>query len=189
METKLKYLAPHLPFKVYVWDTIRKKAIVMNMGDGSSANWVGIRALVRSKNNIYLLILHPLSDLTKPIEHNGEKFVPIIELARNYAFLKSVKGNSMSIYGDRVLYKDENNYMMFWVSYEMDKWGETNEPCFKMCEAEVSDDLAKFNPTKKMHCPKSQLIMFNKLFEWHFAVNIPDGLWIDVNELKTNPYK
>ena len=32
--------------------------------------------------NVYKPILHPLSDLTKPIEHNGEKFVPMVELGR-----------------------------------------------------------------------------------------------------------
>lgn len=30
----------------------------------------------------YHVILHPLSDLTKEIEHGGEKFVPIVELAK-----------------------------------------------------------------------------------------------------------
>lgn len=33
-----------------------------------------------------LPILHPLSDLTKEIEHKGEKFVPYIELLRASAF-------------------------------------------------------------------------------------------------------
>lgn len=31
-------------------------------------------------------ILHPLSDLTKEIEHKGEKFVPIVELLKNSSF-------------------------------------------------------------------------------------------------------
>ena len=31
-------------------------------------------------------ILRPLSDLTKPIEHKGEKFVPIVELLENSSF-------------------------------------------------------------------------------------------------------
>ena len=31
-------------------------------------------------------ILRPLSDLTKPIEHNGEKFVPIERIAYSYGY-------------------------------------------------------------------------------------------------------
>jgi len=34
----------------------------------------------------FKLILHPLSDLTKPIEHNGEKFVPITKILEQSCF-------------------------------------------------------------------------------------------------------
>lgn len=39
-----------------------------------------------SLNNLHLFkpILHPLSDLTKEIEHNGEKFVPIHWFDENF---------------------------------------------------------------------------------------------------------
>jgi hypothetical protein len=43
-------------------------------------------------------ILRPLSDLTKEIEHNGEKFVPIEYLYNNYTpITKSVKGMYMDL--------------------------------------------------------------------------------------------
>ena len=37
-------------------------------------------------SNVYQPLLRPLSDLTKEIEHKGEKFVPIVELLENSSF-------------------------------------------------------------------------------------------------------
>lgn len=43
-------------------------------------------------------ICRPLSDLTKPIEHKGEKFIPIVELLKNSSFdtSKMSEGEIMS---------------------------------------------------------------------------------------------
>ncbi len=37
------------------------------------------------EDNAFMLLLHPLSDLTKEIEVNGNKFVPINELKKDYS--------------------------------------------------------------------------------------------------------
>ena len=67
--TKQEFLAMSLPYK-----------LIMYYGE----NYPCVELLpmhfdckVRLLNDCGKPILHPLSDLTKPIEHNGEKFVPI----------------------------------------------------------------------------------------------------------------
>lgn len=36
--------------------------------------------------------------------------------------------------------------------------------------------------------PTAPIAAVNKLYEWHFAVDLPEGTWIDVNTLEVNPY-
>lgn len=80
MKQQLKHLAPYLPFaiKVYIFDDIdSEKKYLQKYPNGPSRREVTIenfdRLLFGEK---YKPILHPLSDLTREIEHNGEKFVP-----------------------------------------------------------------------------------------------------------------
>lgn len=75
---KLEHLSPYLPYSVNAEITKR-----------TYPSWVGIKKLTlenyftyKSKKNTIKPILHPLSDLTKEIEHNGEKFVPIEKLLK-----------------------------------------------------------------------------------------------------------
>jgi|SRR5690606_14837265 len=47
--------------------------------------------ITRENNDAYSIslskpLLRPLSDLTKEIEHNGERFVPIVKLLQEYCF-------------------------------------------------------------------------------------------------------
>ncbi len=84
-------------------------------------------------------IFHPLSSLTKPIQHNGEEFVPLDKL---YEINGSID------YADGTLYSEDGSMGHY-------EWISVNK----------------------------------KLYEWRFAVDIPDHLWIDVNTLEENPYK
>lgn len=74
---KHEFLAMSLPYGI---------KMVSNNGDN---NYIAILDGIQngiyydeygSEFNDYKPILHPLSDLTKPIEHEGEKFVPIEKL-------------------------------------------------------------------------------------------------------------
>ena len=47
----------------------------MNSSNSSSRNWVGIGAVVKWGENCKP-VLHPMTDLDKEIEINGEKFTP-----------------------------------------------------------------------------------------------------------------
>ena len=80
MKLELKHLAPYLPYNIQVqrltdnpdWRPIE----ILNeetIQFWYAHNWERV---------YYKPILHPLSDLTKEIEVNEEKFVPIVEIGR-----------------------------------------------------------------------------------------------------------
>lgn len=83
MENKLtlEHLAPYLPYGLGIWFNTSKGVKIHTM----SAN--NINDVLHYTTN-YKPILRPLSDLTKEIEHNGEKFVPVNELAINPDWIK-----------------------------------------------------------------------------------------------------
>ena len=90
----LKYLAPYLPYKLRIM--YGKRNCVMIMLSGSSNNWIGIHSIInRQWNEKYPIkpILHPLSDLTKEIVHNGEPFIPIeeVQMHHDFSILKTDK--------------------------------------------------------------------------------------------------
>ena len=123
-------------------------------------------------------ILHSLTDLTKPIEHNGEVFTPIIELAKlndckNSNILYSLNGRYVNV--TYLINSDEGGYisMNFGFSYSN---GDFRFYMFnKACNATINN----------------QLILIQKLIEWHFDIAglIEKREAIDVNTLPENPYK
>lgn len=110
-------------------------------------------------------ILHSLSDLTKEIEHNGEKFVPIVELARiatnsNYEDWRVV--DNMAVHSD-----DLYNFSIA-------------PNCDMM--------LKKTFGWKDFDICSSQMLLFQKLIEWHFNLMDKSEPFIPVTE-EFNPYK
>lgn len=69
MELGLKHLAAYLPYNLKFYDGI-------NIHILDEENLSGVVCDIKHLS-IIKPILRPLSDLTKEIEHNGEKFVPI----------------------------------------------------------------------------------------------------------------
>ena len=78
MKLELKHLAPYLPYglKVFVEDGINAVEEVLGMWQHSC-----ITEVEDTDFELLKPILRPLSDLTKEIEHNGEKFVPIQKIS------------------------------------------------------------------------------------------------------------
>ena len=121
-------------------------------------------------NEKRIAIVHPLSDLTNLIIHNGEKFVPIIELAK------------ISMIGDEAeRFEITKNKKYITVYFE-------NKETFSF-----SIKFMSFYSTigNKSQIAPYQLNLFQKLIEWHFDVAglIEKGEAIDVNALSENPYK
>jgi len=93
MKLELKHLAGYLPYKVKV-----SKIHTLNIGNGIG----GISHVLTTHSKNYKPILRPLSDLTKEIEVNGEKFVPI-EILNELFEINGLEntGNGYMIYGVR----------------------------------------------------------------------------------------
>ena len=125
----------------------------------------------------YKILARPL-DLTKEITHKGVTFVPIVELAKinSYYGIKEITtffendnawciryiDNKMISRQFEVYNENGNLYFMYWVN---------NEKSLNDSTRVIMQDA-----------------LFDKLPEWNFAVNLPDGSWIPVTE-QNNPYK
>lgn len=112
-------------------------------------------------------ILYPLSDLTKPIWHEGEEFVPIHKINK-YRKLNSGYHSSSG----------------FEYDYE------------SLCDREISKDLSiTGGGSWEGGDEEIDIVQFfnvqEKLYEWKLDIHglIEKGLAIDVNSLDTNPYK
>jgi len=135
-------------------------------------------------------ILHQLSSLTKEIEHKGERFVPIVELAKiNDEWLKSgdvynIKGYSSDVYHDG---KSE-------MRYECKSFEKTTNMGSLSIVFGYDDRLFRFykyDETRGLtRAVAYQLQLFQKLIEWHFDICglIEKGEATDVNTLSVNPY-
>ena len=114
-------------------------------------------------------ILRPL-DLTKEIEHGGEKFVPIVELAK----IASSKLKWAVAFKDGQCYIGtdvyQKQYTFFYSVYEQSFY---------------------INSIRDMKHTPYQFKLFQKLIEWHFDICnlISKNQAIDINTLETNPYK
>ena len=122
-------------------------------------------------HDYYKPIIRQLSDLTKPIEHNGEKFVPIVELAKISWITEYVNFKFQSLKEDSVFiaFSDKKNVFGYDSNAQSFFGGLDGKPCSVV----------------------NQLQLFQKLIEWHFDIAglIEKGEAIDVNTLPENPYK
>lgn len=168
MELTLEHLAPYLPYGLEFINT-QKLTTHSITGMSKEGNWDDV--IFQSGNTkyygwMYKPILRPLSDLTKEIEHNGEKIYPIIELGAT-SFPKPMKG----------VYGIIENYLSMGQGYSLHFNEKDNSfECRRGYDGKTWD----YN----CFVPK-QLEMFNKLFEWHFDTFglIEAGLAVDINTI------
>jgi len=186
-------LAPYLPYGLKVVSKINNYSYTLL---GACKDEILIQDDLNGwyATNIFKPILRPLSDLTKDIEHNGERFVPIIELYKNsseyynskdfdYEFIDSwgAKGNILKVYHNRA--KDEYTEFVYSnLSFRKDTRFEKGSYNFGMClphPIRVDDKIHNIYFLQKL------------LFKWHFDVLglIDKGLAIDINSIegKENP--
>jgi hypothetical protein len=192
MKLEIKHLAPYLPceLKVIIMGEMVKGTeyndkptpIIFELV-GLDTNHVEYHEIGRSVTEQIVFsdcfpILRPLSDLTKEIEHNGEKFVPIFELFKlinDYHLLDfdinySEKNISFQI-------DDSWNHIMTFNDIDLQFGYDENDFIFHLTE---SFRNYSFN----------YIQMHEKLFEWKFDVFslIENGLAVAVTD-KFNPYK
>jgi hypothetical protein len=162
MELEIKHLAGYLPYvvKMYGENGITTLCAISNQ------RGFQIKALDRFgrvehvslfKNKI---ILHPLSDLINEIEINGEKFVPIIELAK--LFFKNIAEY-------KVTHFEKPRYNHGYV--------------VNCCFLNNSNRYAYFSVKKDI--PKNPFEVVQKLIKWHFDIYglIDAGLAVDIKTL------
>lgn len=81
MKLELKHIAPYLPYGVHIKHNEGAKLIICGAFKKYNADDFFIYSLLNWDKDVKSTdakpILRPLSDLTKEIEHNGKKFVPI----------------------------------------------------------------------------------------------------------------
>lgn len=114
-------------------------------------------------------ILHPLSDLTKEIEVNGEKFVPMEELVRimhpNEVFISLETSTARNLQSVRYKYHRGRNTVCDTINVYTEELNQGSKYCFNI----VNTDWW----------------IIQKLLEWHFDIHglIEKGLAIDINTL------
>lgn len=151
MKLELKHLSPYLPYKLKVLDTIIGKEKVMNLGQGASTNWVGIKTILNYSDNcegnnfVYKPILRPLSDLTKEIEHNDEKFIPIDVLNKEVSVGVKVFSHGTYI----TMSTSMNGFNLFSTYKQMEKLFEWHFDVFGLIEKVLAIDINSIeNETK-----------------------------------------
>lgn len=178
MKLELKHLAPYLPYGL--------KLVYL---DGSIRDLIYLDLQSLSRIGIYCKpILRPLSDLTKEIEVNGEKFVPIIELQNFETTHFLIHCDSKKIIEQQKIievktfeYSEGNTHIVKYV----EPYGNMENGIITFEYSEQFDRFGKamLSPYRKPLGVGGQLQMFQKLFEWNFDVFnlIPQGLAIDTN--------
>ena len=122
-------------------------------------------------------ILRPLSDLTKPIEHKGETFIPIVKIAEILGYENiSLKGNDCQV----GLIESGSSYIKETLRYTDNYFYIDVEDYYYS-----SDSVKRYKDGIFM----DHFQLFQKLIEWHFNLMDEDEEFIDVNTLEINPYK
>lgn len=116
----------------------------------------------------YGLCLRPLSDLTKEIEHNGEKFIPALELVKLEEKYNHWKEIAPTIpYDIKII----------------------NKPFGKVLKVSKVEHWVIYLSLNEIERAKYYIV--SQLIKWHFDIAdlISKGEAIDVNTLEINPYK
>lgn len=159
-----KQLYPYLPDLKIKWDGDEKIfGITTEVEIDYKKNLYPLATLIytiKQNKGWWKPILRPLSSITKEIEHNGERLVPIERLFEMWARNK----------------KHDRH------EYDIDI-----KPHFIYCTHPATAETLAISMNDIFQ--NSAWVVF-KLFEWKFNVfNLPQELWIDVETLEVNPYK
>lgn len=169
----IKELAPYLPYglKVRYEDCLYTKIHIATLSGvsnegvettykrkfkGCSGDYISFKGNNNINDSNFKPILRSLSDLTKEIEHNGEKFVPIERL-----FEKSYPANKSENY----YYDTQTNYIR--CSHIHTTYHKIIYIVSELVDRNLYADI-------------------QQLHEWHFDIFglIENGLAIDINTLK-----
>ena len=168
--TKQEFMAISLPYGLKGVSNVNSICTLnsIDITDNEYGVRFGYEILTFTKT-FFTPILRPLSDLTKEIEHKGDKFIPIVELAK----ISGIKYNVVRKIGEHSIDLGKNNddfSIRFW--YESFTYNS-----FLACR-------------NGHYFPINQLLLIQKLIEWHFDIALLIGKReaININMLHQNPY-
>lgn len=188
----IKEIAPYLPYGLQLKHDFKK--VRYNGRNSPLEDWV--MELEPSMLNCFILkdkrpfqrkpILRPLSDLTKEIMHNGETFVPLIEIAKSYEIIVNDDDGFL-----------ENGKIVWYEILEdpNDRDQPIDNECrfyFDVSKSIKGDHLIfqKIWEDSVMLVLNNQIQPFDyqemqKLFEWHFDVFdlLSSGMAVNINTL------
>lgn len=165
-ELKIEHLTPYLPYGLrFSLSRSRDEFICTGLtveDDGIMAHNIKGCCNV-SLGSYYKPILRPMSYLTKEIGHKGEKFIPIIELAKDF----HIPSKYAVTHYDGIF-----------------DYGSTGIGC--KCFVDHSNSrYSEFSIYGEELITHNDFRIVQKIIEWHFDVFclIPSGLAIDINTL------
>jgi len=146
MQLELKHLAPYVQYglKMTVVDKSFYGYDVMTLCDKGGLSNISISSVIDEPQD-FKPMLRPLYDLTKEIEHNGEKFVPGLKLV-----------DPENTEWDKMVCEEYNAFPKI---PDHKKW-------IQVTHKELGQVIS-INPYNIEHLPYS---IFKVLFEWHFDV-------------------
>ena len=146
----IKELAPYLPYKVeyantkndkiYTLRTLSTEIDMVDFGWGDAMEVKEVKPLLR-----------PLSQLTQEIEHNGERFVPIMRLFDIHTSLKWSKTE------------------YYYVDYGVNEYWVGNKKNKKMAFGyNVINGFYSLTNQGSFEFVNYQVLLWQKLYQWHF---------------------
>jgi|SRR6478736_318548 len=173
---ELKHISPYLPYGLRIANKSLKGHILKTyFMEEDNHNDCGITNVIYGANQIP--ILRPLSDLTKEIEVNGEKLVPIIEILKAVSlFDLSQCKFEYGIEENGEIYNDE-----YWInSLKSESEILVDSLMFDENIFTYAMHDEKYKPAEPQHEAFSLLDKFH--FDWRYSL-IQKGLAIDINTL------
>lgn len=179
MELELKHLKGYLDHGLLAIDTKTKEIRTVVLDHFTyDTKTIGIHYLLNEERHFvreHLPLLYPLSSLTKEIEHDGERFVPLLKLFPDKCLLGNAINKSEKI--ELLIEKTEGGLS---ADYKV----EINDICYFRYSTIKGINVGNFF-TKRGQYIINNFYLYEKLFEWHFNVhNLPDHLFIDKSTVK-----
>lgn len=161
MKLEIKHLAPYLPYglKIYSGELTNPTLIgivedycLLSEYEYMTKNSHKTFTKPKTKQTLKFCkpLLRPLSDLTKEIEHNGEKFVPIVYLCEKYCNRKCVTKEM----GENLLKATNGGAGLWFLYYDKDMMTFSLEDHFMNI---TNHSIAQYK-------------MFEMLLKWHIDI-------------------
>ncbi len=181
MELTIKHLSAYLPYGLkMMWsdgkiDTLNPSLDENDYKENEVRLPLVLFSISQEYNNIKP-ILRNLSDLTKEIEVNGERFVPMVLLAQ-------IAGLDTTKY-DLSQYDNGRGVVSYGIRCNIEN--DEDDDTYEVLGFDLITGFGKhYRPSKQWSIVSNQIELWECLHKWHFDIYslIPQGLAVDMNTL------